>query len=140
MRLKLIVIFSMGLTSALLASCSGISRVPSFLPHKMDIRQGNMVTPEMRSKLKVGLSRVQVSAILGTPLINDALHANRWDYVYSLEQDRELIQQQSMTVFFDGDLLARIDDRNMPSMPASSIEKAPAQPDAVDLVEPPVAE
>ena len=127
MRLKFIVVSSMLLTSVLLASCSGISRVPSFVPHKMDIRQGNMVTPEMRSKIKVGQSRAQVSAILGTPLVNDALHANRWDYVYRFEQDRKLIQQQNMTVFFDGDVLTRIDDGNMPPQPeaASAVEAVP---------------
>ena len=121
MRLKSIIIFPALLTLMLLVSCSGISRVPSFVPHKMDIRQGNMVTPEMRSKLKVGLSRAQVSAVLGTPLVNDALHANRWDYVYRFEQDRKLIQQQSMTVFFDGDVVARIEDGSMPVLPPSAI-------------------
>ena len=127
MHLKFIIVSSMLLTSVLLSSCSGISRVPSFLPHKMDIRQGNMVTPEMRSQLKVGQSRAQVSAILGTPLVNDALHANRWDYVYRLEQDRKFIQQQNMTVFFDGDVVIRIDDGNMPPQPvvASAVEAEP---------------
>ena len=136
MRLKFIVVSSMLLTSVLLASCSGISRVPSFVPHKMDIRQGNMVTPEMRSKIKVGQSRAQVSAILGTPLISDALHANRWDYVYRFEQDRKLIQQKNMTVFFDGDVLTRIDDGNMPPQPvtASAVEAVP--PVMPDVTEP----
>ena len=123
MRLKLIILFPALLTLMLLVSCSGISRVPSFVPHKMDIRQGNMVTPEMRSKLKVGLSRAQVSAVLGTPLVNDALHANRWDYVYRFEQDRKLIQQQSMTVFFDGDVVARIEDGNMPVLSPGAISE-----------------
>ena len=140
MRLKLIIIFPALLTLMLLVSCSGISRVPSFVPHKMDIRQGNMVTPEMRSKLKVGLSRAQASAVLGTPLVNDALHANRWDYVYRLEQDRKLIQQQSMTVFFDGDVVARIEDGSMPLLPPMpALPAMPAlPPDAISAVTVPI--
>ena len=110
----------------LLAACSGVARLPSFTPHKIDIRQGNLVTSEMRGKLKLGMSRTQVRAVLGTPLINDAFHANRWDYVYRLEQDNKLIEQQRMTIYFDGDALARIEDGNMPAL------VPPAMPAAVD--------
>ena len=122
MRIKLIFI------SMLLASCGGISKLPSFTPHKIDIRQGNLVTPEMRSKLKLGMSRTQVRAALGSPLINDALHANRWDYVYRLELGGKLTEQQRMTVYFDGDVLTRIDDGTMPPQPvvASAVVATPA--------------
>ena len=120
MRITLIVI------PLLLVACSGVARLPSFTPHKIDIRQGNLVTSEMRDKLKLGMSRAQVRAVLGTPLINDAFHANRWDYAYRLEQDNKLIEQQRMAVYFDGDALARIEDGNMPTL-------APAEmPAAVD--------
>lgn len=114
MRNKLIIV------SVLLASCGSVSRLPSFTPHKIEIRQGNLVLSEMRAKLRLGMSRSQVKAALGTPLVSDALHANRWDYVYRLEQDSKLIEQQRMTVYFDGDVLTRIDDGTMPPLPASS--------------------
>ena len=113
MRIKLIII------TVLLTSCGGISKLPSFTAHKIEIRQGNMVTPEMRSKLKLGMSRAQVRTVLGTPLINDALHADRWDYVYRLEVDGKLTEQQRMTVYFESDVLVRIDDGTMPPQPAS---------------------
>ena len=103
MRIKLFIL------SLLVSSCSGISRLPSFTPHKIEIRQGNKVTLEMRDKLKIGMPREQVRAILGTPLIQDALHANRWDYVYRLEQDGKLIEQQRMTLYFTDEKLAAID-------------------------------
>ena len=108
----------------LLAACSGVARLPSFTPHKIDIRQGNLVTSEMRGKLKLGMSRAQVRAVLSTPLINDAFHANRWDYVYRLEQDNKLIEQQRMTIYFDGDALARIDDGNMPALTPAEMPAA----------------
>lgn len=108
----------------LLAACGGVARLPSFTPHKIDIRQGNLVTSEMRGKLKLGMSRAQVRAVLGTPLINDAFHANRWDYVYRLEQDNKLIEQQRMTIYFDGDVLARIEDSNMPALTPAEMPAA----------------
>lgn len=111
MRIKLIIV------SLLLASCGGVSRLPSFTPHKIEINQGNLITPEMRRKLKLGMSRSQVRALLGTPLIADAFHANRWDYAYRLEQNNKLVDQQRMTLYFEGENLARVDDGNMPALP-----------------------
>ena len=109
----------------LLASCSGVSRLPSFTPHKMEINQGNLVSPEMRGKLKLGMSRTQVRALLGTPLIADVFHANRWDYAYRLEQNSKLVDQQRMTLYFDGETLARIDDSHMPPLPAGPVPVIP---------------
>ncbi|MDD5299373.1 MAG: outer membrane protein assembly factor BamE [Gallionella sp.] len=106
MRTKLI------LLSVLLASCSDFSMPSGTLlaPYKMDIRQGNYITPEMREKLKLGMPRSQVHYVLGTPMISDAFHGNRWDYVYSLEHHGEIVEKQHLTLYFDGDNLVKIDD------------------------------
>ena len=116
MRIKLIII------SLLLASCSNISmpRLALLNPHKIEVRQGNLVTPEMRENLKVGMSRLQVRSVLGTPLINDPFHASRWDYVYRFDQGGKLAEQQRLTLYFDDERLTRIDDNAMPA-------EAPAQ-------------
>ena len=66
----------------LLAGCSSI---PSLL-YKIEIQQGNVITQEMVNKLKPGMTRSQVRFALGSPMISDAFHENRWDYVYRLEQ------------------------------------------------------
>jgi outer membrane protein assembly factor BamE len=93
------------LLSPLLSSC-GI--------YKMDIRQGNLVTPDMREKLKVGMTKQQVRYVLGTPMINDAFHGNRWDYSYRLQHEGKLTQKQDMTLYFEGDILARIVEAGPP--------------------------
>ena len=117
------------LVSLSLASCSGISKLPSFTPHKIEINQGNLLTPEMRGKLKLGMTRSQVRALLGTPLITDAFHANRWDYAYRLEQNNKLVDQQRMTLYFEGENLTRIDDSNMPALPPVE-QPVPVEPAA----------
>lgn len=99
MRIKLI------LLSLMLASCSGC-----MTPYKMDVRQGNYVTPEMREKLKIGMTKPQVRYVLGTPTINDAFHGNRWDYVYSLERGGKVVEKQNLTLYFEGDNLVRMND------------------------------
>lgn len=89
----------------LLASCSGI-----LTPNKIEIRQGNLITPEMRERVKVGMTRLQVKAALGTPMISDPFHAKRWDYLYRLEQDGKLISQTRLTAYFEDEVLVRLED------------------------------
>ena len=54
--------------------------------YRPDLQQGNAVTPEMVEKLKVGMTRNQVRFVLGTPLIADVFHPDRWDYYFFLKQ------------------------------------------------------
>ncbi len=93
---------------SLLAACN--ARLPTFTPYKVEIRQGNLITADMRAKLKLGMTQSQVKAALGAPLITDPYHANRWDYFYSLEQQGKQTESQRLTLYFDKDKLARIDD------------------------------
>ena len=95
------------LVSALLASCSFL---PTFTAYKVEIRQGNLITADMRAKIKLGMTQSQVKAALGAPLINDAYHANRWDYFYSLQQQGKVVENQRLTLYFENNLLKRIDD------------------------------
>jgi outer membrane protein assembly factor BamE len=98
MRISLIFI------SLLLASCSWL------MPHKLEIRQGNLISPEMRARVKVGMTQQQVKAALGTPSITDPFHANRWDYIYRFEQEGVLVEEQRMVLYFENDNLQRIED------------------------------
>jgi outer membrane protein assembly factor BamE len=113
MRTK-IILLTLILFFPLLSSCT---------PYKMDIRQGNFVTPEMREKLKLGMTRQQVHYVLGTPMINDAFHADRWDYVYRLEHGKKLIEEHKLTLYFEGDNLMRMVDDNQPleTIPTKSV-------------------
>lgn len=118
------------LISALLVAC-GTSKLPTFTPYKVEIRQGNLITQDMRAKLKPGMTQSQVKAVLGAPLITDPYHADRWDYFYSLQEQGVVMDKQRLTLYFDKNVLARIDD----ATPLKS--NAVAKPDEpVKTVEP----
>lgn len=108
----------------LLPGCSYIPSVPTLKPHKIDIQQGNYITQDMVAKLKPGMSRGQVRFALGTPLIADPFHADRWDYVYLLHRQGELKEQRRVTVLFKGDQLDRIEGD---IIPGANITPPPAQ-------------
>ena len=84
----------------------------SILPeaHKIEIQQGNRIKPEDLAKIKPGMTQKQVKFVLGTPLLQDSFHANRWDYIYHLKPGREDLKQSRVSLFFEGDKLVRIDN------------------------------
>lgn len=81
---------------------------PYLHPYRIDVRQGNMVTQEMAAQLKPGLTKDQVRFILGTPLLTDVFHADRWDYVYRLQPGDGEVQQRRLVVFFTDGKLTRV--------------------------------
>lgn len=92
-----------------LVACSSTPDVTSVLsPYRIDVRQGNYVTQDMVARLKPGMSRDQVRFALGTPLVADMFHANRWDYVYRFEPGRGEVQLRRLVVFFEDNKLVRV--------------------------------
>ncbi len=77
--------------------------------YQLDIQQGNIVEPAQLDKLKVGMDKGQVKFLLGTPLIADPFHENRWDYVYSRRHENGERDLQRVTVIFENEAVAKID-------------------------------
>lgn len=79
------------------------------LTYTMDIQQGNPVTQAQIEKLRPGMTRQEVRFVLGTPIIEDPFHGNRWDYFFSLHTGGAPTEiQQRISVFFDGDTLKSV--------------------------------
>lgn len=84
----------------------------------MDVLQGNEITADQTAKLKPGMSRSQVRFVLGTPLLTDPFHANRWEYVYTDARDGKLRTRKVFTVLFENDKLASFSGDVLPAKPA----------------------
>src|SRR5690349_22824375 len=76
-------------------------------PHKIDVQQGNYLDQATILKLKPGMTRSQVRFLLGTPLIADPFHPERWDYMYLDRKKGKLKSEKRLTLYFDGDKLTR---------------------------------
>lgn len=85
-----------------------VPKIPGLEPYRMTIQQGNNLSQEMVAQLKLGMSREQVRFVLGTPLLMDVFHADRWDYVYYLETPGGKREQRNLSVVFDKDRLVRV--------------------------------
>lgn len=91
---------------ALLTACG--SSAPSVKPFKMDIQQGNVVTSKMLLQLRPGMTKSQVRFIMGSPLIVDSFHKDRWDYFYQLRQAGKIVEQRRVILDFDKELLTKV--------------------------------
>lgn len=98
------------LSALLVAGLSGCTAVGDFFkPYRIDVRQGNFVTQEMVSQLKSGMTRDQVRFVLGTPLVTDVFHSDRWDYVYRFQPGKGSLQERRLTVIFEDGKLVRLE-------------------------------
>lgn len=97
-----------------LGGCSG------FGIYKLDIQQGNLVTQEQLAKVKLGMSRLDVRNALGTPLLSDPFHADRWDYYFSDERGSKYgpfgreTQKYHVTIVFESEKVTRIEGQASP--------------------------
>jgi outer membrane protein assembly factor BamE len=107
-----------------LAACQQVPMLPGLTPYKIEIQQGNYVTQEMVSKLKPGMSKSQVRFALGTPLVTDAFHADRWDYVYQLQKGGRTVEERRIAVIFKEDKLLRIEGDVVPANRAAASDAA----------------
>ena len=121
------------LAALLCVACS--SALPSFKPYKMDIQQGNVVTSKMMLQLRPGMTKSQVRFIMGSPLLQDSFHRDRWDYFYQMRKGGKVIEQRRVIMEFENDALKRVRGDVIPASP-EDVAVAPAAPAAAILVEP----
>jgi outer membrane protein assembly factor BamE len=118
-------------------SSSSSSSIGDYIsPYRLDIRQGNFVTQDMVTQLKPGLSREQVRYVLGTPLVTDPFHDNRWDYVYRYDSGKGDVQQRKLSVYFEDNKLARVAG-DVGATDPNAAQSEPAKPREVNI--PPAA-
>ncbi|MCL1825422.1 MAG: outer membrane protein assembly factor BamE [Betaproteobacteria bacterium] len=87
-----------------------------FAPYSIDVRQGNHIDEAMLAQLKPGMTREQVRFVLGSPLVIDVFHSDRWDYVYRFKSGRTgKTEQRAVSVFFANDKLDRVEGDTAPA-------------------------
>ena len=131
-------------STVLLSACSYLPEMPSLpsltsltsiKPFRIDIQQGNFLSPDMVAQLKTGMTREQVRFVLGTPLVTDIFHGDRWDYVFYRELGNGSKERRSLSVFFADNKMTHFTSANIPPpsapAPAAAAEtKADSAPAA----------
>ena len=119
------------LASAVALGACGIGGYRPGFPgvYKIEIPQGNIVNQQMVDKLQPGMTKRQVRFVMGTPLIADTFEPNRWDYLRSLDKRGKGRTQERVSLYFENDLLVRIEGDLAPSStPTPTAAAAPATP------------
>ena len=99
-----------------LPSVTGDKVLGLIRPYRVEVVQGNVLTQELVAKVKPGMSRAQVRDLLGSPLLTDVFHDNRWDYAFSIRRQGAPEQARHVIAWFDGDKLKSLElPGDMPS-------------------------
>ncbi len=122
------------LATALLGAGCSSDQVP--FVYRIDIPQGNVVTQEMLNRLEPGMSKQQVSLVMGTPLVVDPFHPDQWVYLYRLRKGGEAVEERRIELQFQNDRLQRVTGDVKPAAGAPAPAPAPAAAVTVPL-EPP---
>jgi outer membrane protein assembly factor BamE len=88
--------------------------------YKIAIPQGNVITQDMVDQLRPGMTKRQVSFVMGTPLVRDPFHQDRWDFIYSFQPGGGERGQERITVFFADDALVSFTGDFVPSSQAGA--------------------
>jgi outer membrane protein assembly factor BamE len=109
---------------AILIACAALSGCGFALVHKVEIQQGNVVTPEQLALLKKGMTKAETRQLLGTPLLTDVFHGERWDYYFSIVKRGTLDERTGLAVFFENDRVASwkgdVPSKNLPVIRSAS--------------------
>ncbi len=90
---------------SLLLACGNIGNMDFPGVYKISIPQGNIITQEMIDQLRPGMTKRQVIFVMGTPLVRDPFHQDRWDYVYNFQPGGGIRGQERVSVYFENDAL-----------------------------------
>lgn len=95
---------------------TGIYKILNFIsPYRITVQQGNFVSQEMIAQLKEGMTREQVRFLLGTALLTDMFHEDRWDYPFRIQKPNGEVITSRVTVFFKNNTVSRFEGGNLPT-------------------------
>lgn len=102
---------SLILLTLILSVLTGCSNFDFPWVYRIDVEQGNVVDEDKLAQLKTGMTQKQVRYLLGTPMIQDTFNPDRWDYFYSYLKGDGTYDRNRVTLYFDGDILAKIEKK-----------------------------
>lgn len=110
-----------------------VSFIPGCAVYKIDVQQGNLVSQEMLDQLELNMPSQKVRFIMGTPLVVDVFHQNRWDYIYNFQPGGKERQQRRISLFFENEQLVRVEGdvtwgkekKTKPVIPSETPEQVP---------------
>jgi outer membrane protein assembly factor BamE len=129
------------LSGMALCACQSLQSSDNLLgfitPYRIEVVQGNVVTKEQAAQVKPGMTKAQVRDALGSPLLTDLFHVDRWDYVFTMKRQGAAPQARTVVALFDGDVLKSIETGG--ELPAerefvASIDTAKTRSSSVPLV------
>lgn len=75
------------------------------------VQQGNLLSQEKLSRLKIGMSKNDASILMGTSLMSPMFDNDRWDYAFTQRKGNSATLVHNLTLYFSNDRLVRIEHK-----------------------------
>jgi outer membrane protein assembly factor BamE len=118
--MRKLLIYSLFGATFITCGCSPDTHFP--FAHRIDVQQGNVLTQEAVNQLRPGMSQRQVRFLLGTPLLADPFHLDRWDYIYLMTPGKGKREEKRVSLFFEDDKLTRIEGTMRPGAEVEDVQ------------------
>lgn len=103
-------------TDTTIVAPTGLGKIWSYIsPYKITIQQGNFISQEQASQLKQGMTREQVRFLLGTALLTDMFHEDRWDYPFRLLKPNGELITSRISIYFKNNTVSKFEGANLPT-------------------------
>lgn len=109
----------------LLIAFVGLSLTACNLVFKLPTRQGNVIEQKQLDQLKVGMTREQVTYLMGTPIAASPFRTDRWDYIGYYKSPRGQLSNRTVTIYFENELVSRLEGSEAPATVGSGSPKTP---------------
>jgi len=129
-KLLITLLCSASLTITACASKGPEGAAPT-LGYRPNLQQGNVIEQDMVNKLQPGMTKAQVRNLMGTPVLTDSFHQDRWDYFYSMLTTGGDYEERRMTLFFSEGVLVGIDGNLRPAPGEGPV--GPAREKAIEV-------
>jgi len=81
-------------------------------PYVPTVKQGNVLSQKQIDQIQKGMTKDDVRYILGAPVIQNNIEADRWDYIYTEKVERKKMQEKRLSLYFKNGVLYQIDNVN----------------------------
>ena len=103
-------------TDTMIVAPTGFGKFWSYIsPYKITVQQGNFISQEQASQLKEGMTREQVRFLLGTALLTDMFHEDRWDYPFRLQKPNGEVVTSKLAIYFKNNTVEKFDGGVLPT-------------------------
>ena len=93
----------------IIASLCFLTQCATYDFSKPTVQQGNLLPQSKIERLKIGMSKEDVTILMGNSMLSPMFNNDHWDYAYTLRKGSGPVEVHNLSLYFTHGALARIE-------------------------------